>query len=79
MGLGFLGWGVEGDPRTVVAPVTVHRGHRVEVRMLLPPSSKPGHSQGALVQLHPDAVAPARQRGGAAAGSKPEVETLCFL
>lgn len=47
--------------------------------MLLPLSSKPRHSQGALVQLHPDAVAPASQREGAAVGSKLEVETLCFL
>ena len=47
--------------------------------MLLPLSSNPGHSQGALVQLPPNAVAPASQRGGAAAGSKLEVETLCFL
>lgn len=47
--------------------------------MLLPLSSKPGHSQGALVQLHPDAMAPASQRGGAAARSKPEAEALCFL
>lgn len=66
----------------MVAPVTVHRGHHFGVRMLLPPSSKPGHSQGALVQLHPDAVAPAAreevQLQGPSQKLKPSVSCRYF-
>lgn len=71
-----LAWG---GTHTLVVLVTGSRGHHVEIMVLLHHSSNPGNSQGAFLLLHPDVVAPTDQRGGEAAGSQPEVETLCFL
>lgn len=72
-------WGLQEGPHTVGALVIVYGAHQVEVTMLLPPSSNPWNSRGAFLPLHCDVVAPPDQRGGEAAGCKPEVETLCFL